>query len=88
MSTQAGGHHVLIPQLMAALKAEKAENIIVICGGVIPPQDYEWLYTQGVAAIFEPGTPLLQAAETVLNLLENQKDPATPHEKLPRDLLE
>lgn len=88
LSTQAGGHHVLIPQLMAALKAEKAENIIVICGGVIPPQDYEWLYKQGVSAIFGPGTPLLQAAETVLNLLENQKDPATPHEKLPRDLLE
>lgn len=70
LSTQAGGHHVLIPQLMTALKAEKAENIIIICGGVIPSQDYEWLYAQGVSAIFGPGTPLLQAAETVLGLLE------------------
>lgn len=72
LSTQAGGHHVLIPQVMAALKAEKAENILVICGGVIPPQDYEWLYAQGVSAIFGPGTPLLQAAETVLDLLEKK----------------
>jgi methylmalonyl-CoA mutase len=73
LSTQAGGHHVLIPQLMAALQAEKAENIIVICGGVIPPQDYEWLFAQGVSAIFGPGTPLLQAAETVLGLLEKRR---------------
>lgn len=73
LSTQAGGHHVLIPQLMAALKAEKAENIIIICGGVIPPQDYEWLYAQGVSAIFGPGTPLLKAAETVLGLLEGRE---------------
>lgn len=72
LSTQAGGHHVLIPQLMAALKEEKAEEIIVICGGVIPPQDYEWLYAQGVSAIFGPGTPLLKAVETVLHLLEKK----------------
>jgi len=77
LSTQAGGHHVLIPQVMAALKEEKANHIMVICGGVIPPQDYDWLYDQGVSAIFGPGTPLLQAAETVLTLLEKEvtKDP-------------
>lgn len=73
LSTQAGGHHVLIPQVMAALKEANAQDILVICGGVIPPQDYEWLYAQGVSAIFGPGTPLLQAAEKVLGLLEKGK---------------
>lgn len=73
LSTQAGGHRVLIPEVMKALKAEKAENTLIICGGVIPPQDYEWLYAQGVSAIFGPGTPLLEAAKTVLNLLEKRK---------------
>ncbi|MBA3813602.1 MAG: methylmalonyl-CoA mutase [Alphaproteobacteria bacterium] len=70
LSTQAGGHRVLIPELMMALKAEGAEKMIVICGGVIPPQDYEWLYGQGVSAIFGPGTPLIEAAKSVLSLLE------------------
>jgi methylmalonyl-CoA mutase len=72
LSSQAGGYRVLIPELMAALKAESAGNIIVICGGVIPHQDYDWLYAQGVAAIFGPGTPLLEAATKVLELLEDQ----------------
>jgi methylmalonyl-CoA mutase len=73
LSTQAGGHRVLIPEVMSALKTAKAENIIVICGGVIPPQDYEWLYAQGISAIFGPGTPLLEAATRVLDLLKNTR---------------
>lgn len=72
LSTQAGGHRVLIPQVIAALKTKKVDNIIVICGGVIPPQDYDWLYAQGVSAIFGPGTPILKAAEFVLKLLEER----------------
>ena len=70
LSSQAAGHHVLVPQVLKALKEAGGEDILVVCGGVIPPQDYEGLYAQGVAAIFGPGTPLLKAAETVLDLLE------------------
>lgn len=71
LSSQAAGHHILVPQVMKALKEAGGQEIIVVCGGVIPPQDYKELYAQGVAAIFGPGTPLLKAAETVLSLLEN-----------------
>lgn len=72
LSSQAAGHRVLVPQLMAALKSGGAKNIIVICGGVIPPQDYEPLYAQGVSAIFGTGTPIFIAANTVMDLLEGK----------------
>mgnify|MGYP002082927025 CR=1 FL=1 len=72
LSSQAAGHRVLVPQVMAALKAAETKDIFVICGGVIPPQDYQHLYKQGVAAIFGPGTPILEAAEEVLRLLEEK----------------
>jgi methylmalonyl-CoA mutase len=72
LSSQAAGHRVLVPQVMTALKKAGAKNILVICGGVIPPQDHKALYDQGVAAIFGPGTPLLMAVERVLELLENR----------------
>lgn len=72
LSSQAAGHRILVPQVMAALKAAGAQNILVVCGGVIPPQDHETLYAQGVAAIFGPGTPLLKAAEQTLKLLERK----------------
>ncbi len=70
LSTQAGGHRVLVPQTIAALKAEGADDIRVICGGVIPVQDYPVLYSEGVSAIFGPGTSILAAADKVLGLLE------------------
>lgn len=70
LSSQAAGHRVLVPQLMAALKEKGGQDIIVICGGIIPPQDHEDLYTQGVSAIFGPGTPLVKAAQKVMELLE------------------
>ncbi|MDI9637569.1 methylmalonyl-CoA mutase [Geitlerinema splendidum] len=70
LSSQAAGHHVLVPQVLKALREIGGKDILVVCGGVIPSQDYEDLYAQGVAAIFGPGTPLLKAAETILTLLE------------------
>jgi methylmalonyl-CoA mutase len=76
LSSQAAGHHILVPQVLKALREAGGQDILVVCGGVIPPQDYEGLYAQGVAAIFGPGTPLLKAAETILTLLEkNYKIP-------------
>ncbi len=74
LSSQAAGHRVLVPQVISALKKEGAENILVICGGVIPPQDYNKLYEEGVAAIFGPGTPLFDAADKVLTLLERRAE--------------
>ncbi|MBL8676424.1 MAG: cobalamin-dependent protein, partial [Alphaproteobacteria bacterium] len=70
LSSQAAGHHVLVPQVLKALISAGGQDILVVCGGVIPPQDYEGLYAQGVAAIFGPGTSLLKAAESILTLLE------------------
>jgi methylmalonyl-CoA mutase len=70
VSSQAAGHKTLVPQLIASLKAQGAEDIVVICGGVIPPKDYDQLRADGVAAIFGPGTNIPQAAEAVLELIK------------------
>ena len=69
ISSQAAGHKTLAPKLIAALKAEGAGEIIVICGGVIPQQDYEFLKSAGVAAIFGPGTHIPTAAKDILRLI-------------------
>ena len=69
ISTQAGGHRTLVPGVMKALQQAGCEHITVICGGVIPPGDYEALTREGVAAIFGPGANILEAAEEVLALL-------------------
>ncbi|NKW71505.1 methylmalonyl-CoA mutase [Rhodobacteraceae bacterium R_SAG10] len=69
ISSQAAGHKTLAPKLVAALKAQGAEEIIVICGGVIPQQDYEFLEAAGVKAIFGPGTNIPQAAKDILRLV-------------------
>jgi len=66
VSTQAGGHKTLIPQLVEALRAEGAVDIVVVAGGVIPPKDYDDLHASGVAAIFGPGTPVPKSAREVL----------------------
>lgn len=69
VSSQAAGHKTLVPQLISALKKEGATEIKVVCGGVIPPQDYQVLYDAGVAAVYGPGTNIPVAAAEVLELL-------------------
>ena len=66
ISSQAAGHKTLVPQVIEGLKAAGVADIIVICGGVIPPQDHDMLYDAGVAAIYGPGTNIVQAAREVL----------------------
>ena len=75
VSSQAAGHKTLVPQLMEELKRQGADDVLVVCGGVIPPQDYETLFSQGVSAIYGPGTNITQAAKEVLALIRqvNQK---------------
>jgi methylmalonyl-CoA mutase len=69
VSSQAAGHKTLVPQLIEALAKEGATDIKVVCGGVIPPQDYQALYDAGVAAVYGPGTNIPMAAAEVLALL-------------------
>jgi len=69
ISSQAAGHKTLAPKLVAALKEKGAEDIIVICGGVIPQQDYDFLKSAGVKAIFGPGTNIPAAAKDILGLI-------------------
>lgn len=70
-SSLAAGHKTLVPQLIDALKAQGADDIIVIAGGVIPQQDYAFLEEQGVALIFGPGTPIPDAARKVLDAINS-----------------
>ena len=73
ISSQAAGHKTLAPQLIAALKAKDAGDIIVICGGVIPQQDYDFLKKAGVKAIFGPGTNIPDAAQDILRLIREAR---------------
>ena len=70
VSSHAAGHKTLVPQLIAALKAQGRGDILVVCGGVIPAQDYAMLEKAGVSAIFGPGTNIPKAAEKLLELLK------------------
>jgi len=72
VSSLAAGHRTLVPQLIAELKAHKRSDIMVVVGGVIPPQDYDFLYKIGVAAVFGPGTVIPEAAERILRALEER----------------
>ena len=72
ISSQAAGHKTLVPQVVEGLKAEGAADIIVICGGVIPPQDYDMLRDAGVSAIYGPGTNIVQAAREVLEKINER----------------
>jgi methylmalonyl-CoA mutase len=76
VSSQAAGHKTLVPQLLAELKEAGAGDVVVICGGVIPPQDYDFLHDAGVAAVFGPGTNIPQAARKVLDLVATRRDAA------------
>jgi methylmalonyl-CoA mutase len=71
VSSLAAGHKTLIPQVMDELRKLGREDILVIVGGVIPPQDYKFLYDTGVAAIFGPGTSVAKAARQILEILLN-----------------
>ena len=69
VSSLAAGHKTLVPQVIAELKKLGREDIMVTAGGVIPAQDYDFLYKAGVAAIFGPGTSVARSAKTVMELL-------------------
>jgi len=69
VSSLAAGHKTLVPQIIDALKAQGADDIVVFVGGVIPAQDYDYLFQAGVAGIFGPGTPIPDAAREVLKLI-------------------
>ncbi|MGV8954335.1 MAG: methylmalonyl-CoA mutase [Cypionkella sp.] len=73
ISSQAAGHKTLAPKLVQALKDAGAGEILVICGGVIPQQDYQFLYDAGVKAIFGPGTNIPMAAKDILDLIRKAR---------------
>jgi methylmalonyl-CoA mutase len=76
ISSQAGAHVGLVPELFAALRATGGADIRVVCGGIIPPRDRESLSAAGVAAVFGPGDRIVDMAQRLLDLLE--PEPATP----------
>jgi methylmalonyl-CoA mutase len=80
VSSQAAGHKTLVPQLVEALAKNGATDIKVICGGVIPPKDYQDLYDAGVTAIYGPGTNIPKAAIEIIDLLV--KDSSNDNRKL------
>ena len=78
VSSQAAGHRTLVPELVDALRDAGAGHILVVCGGVIPPQDYDDLMSAGVSAVFGPGTNIPDAARKVLALIEDRTGGPTP----------
>jgi len=73
VSTHAAGHKTLVPALIEALKRQGAGDILVVCGGVIPPKDYDFLKRAGVSAIYGPGTNIPEAATEVLLLIRGHR---------------
>jgi|TARA_B110000902_G_C14285357_1_gene578496 methylmalonyl-CoA mutase len=73
VSSLAAGHKTLVPELIAALKEQGADEIIVFAGGVIPRQDYDYLYDAGVKGIFGPGTPVPDAAKGVIDAINKAR---------------
>jgi methylmalonyl-CoA mutase len=76
VSSQAAGHKTLVPQLLQALKSQGADDIIVVCGGVIPPQDYDMLQKAGVSAIYGPGSNIPHAASEILGIVKQRRKAA------------
>ena len=76
VSSQAAGHKTLVPQLIADLRKAGGGDIVVVCGGVIPPQDYDMLKKAGVAAIYGPGTNIVEAAGEVIGIIRRQRKAA------------
>jgi methylmalonyl-CoA mutase len=73
VSTQAAGHKTLVPALIQALKDQGADNILVVCGGVIPPKDYPMLREAGVAGIYGPGTNIPAAAAEIIGIIRDHR---------------
>jgi methylmalonyl-CoA mutase len=73
VSSQAAGHKTLVPELVDALAKHGAANVSVVVGGIIPPRDYAYLRERGVAAVFGPGTAVLEAAREVLRVLRERR---------------
>jgi methylmalonyl-CoA mutase len=73
VSSLAAGHKTLVPQLAAELQRLGAEEIVIVCGGVIPRQDYDALYAAGAARIFGPGTPIVTSATQTLDAIEEKR---------------
>ncbi|MCY4169772.1 MAG: methylmalonyl-CoA mutase [Rhodobacter sp.] len=73
ISTQAAGHRTLAPRLVEALREHGAEDVVVICGGVIPQKDHEFLKDSGIKAIFGPGTNIPEAAREILRLVRDAR---------------
>ncbi len=76
VSSQAAGHRTLVPQLIAALGAQGAGDVLVVCGGVVPPQDHAELIAAGVGAIYGPGTNIPAAAIEILGLIHKRRSAA------------
>ena len=74
VSSLAAGHKTLVPELIKELQAMGRPDVIVVAGGVIPPQDYDFLYQNGCSAIFGPGTTIPNAANGVLDVIEKVLD--------------
>jgi methylmalonyl-CoA mutase len=73
ISSLAAGHKTLVPQVIEELKRAGHNNIIIVCGGVVPRQDYDELFRKGVAAVFGPGTNVIDAARAILDLIEGRR---------------
>ena len=73
VSSQAGGHRTLVPQLVEELERQGARDVVVVCGGVIPAGDHRALHAAGVAAVFGPGTNIPEAAAAVMRLLRERR---------------
>jgi methylmalonyl-CoA mutase len=77
VSSLAGGHKTLVPEVIAELKKLGRADILVVVGGVIPPQDYDALYAAGVTAVFGPGTVIPRAAQKIIGALLEQPSAVT-----------
>ena len=73
VSSLAAGHKTLVPEVIKELQKNGGNEILIIAGGVIPQQDYDYLYKHGVSNIFGPGTVIAEAAIDILNKLLNEK---------------
>jgi methylmalonyl-CoA mutase len=73
VSSQAAAHKTLVPALVASLRAQGGGDILVVCGGVIPPQDYEALRAAGASAVYGPGTNIPHAASEIIGLIRNKR---------------